>query len=82
MKARRSALVLQLPTKVWLDFYIREEHSLEMEFGDEPRGLWGWGHVNIEAGEKALTAMLESEDIRETMNAVGAQLEYYEDPFG
>ncbi len=78
LRTFRNALIVELPGKLSIDLFVRKDGRLEMEFGDESRGLFGKGIVNLTIAELALSTLLDHGDMRERMTSAGVQLEYYQ----
>ncbi len=78
LRTPRSALIIELPTKIGIDFFLKKDGVLDMEFSDHHSGLFGKGDIDLKVAELALSILLEQGDIRRTMSSAGIELEYYE----
>jgi hypothetical protein len=79
LKAPRSALILEIPAKLSVDFFVRKDGLLDLEFGDHTRGLFGKSAVDLEVAKSILSILLEQRDIRQAVLPSGIYFEYYED---
>lgn len=79
LRTPRSALIIEIPAKLSVDFFVRRDGLLDIEFGDHARGLFGRSTADLKVAELVMFALLENRDIRQTVLPSGIHFEYYED---
>ena len=79
LRTPKSALIVELPSKTGIDFFVKKNGLIDMEYSDPRRGLWGEGEVDLGIAELALSTLLNQGNFRQVMLAAGIQLEYYEE---
>jgi hypothetical protein len=75
----RSALIIEIPAKLSVDFFVKKNGLFDIEFGDHPRGLFGKSTVDLKVAELVLSIMLKQGDLRQAVLPTGIHFEYYED---
>jgi hypothetical protein len=75
----RSALILLLPSKISVDYYIQPDRTILMEYGDWHREVFVAGAVERHLAEAALSVAFAGIDIRAEPKLQAVELEWYEE---
>ncbi len=79
LRGHDSRLLIHLENGIGIDFWVRDDDTLEMSFGDPARALWGSGTVTPDVGTIAIQAALAGESLRDALRGLNTDIEYFQE---
>jgi len=79
LKTERSALVIELPGEIGIDFFVQTEGTLLCEYANQKADSFARGEVGQRVARVALETVISGGDFQEEMENAGVKLEYYID---